>query len=61
MISPCTKVCHIDPTNEVCIGCFRTLEEIVKWQQMSDQERITVTNSLEKRKNDYMGNLSQQP
>lgn len=61
MKSPCTNICHIDPVAKVCIGCFRTLSEIECWSRYLDQQREHITNLLETRKNDYMGNIGKQP
>ena len=46
MISPCTKVCVMDAENRYCRGCNRTLDEIVRWSEMTDQEREQVMASL---------------
>jgi len=34
--SPCIRVCTLDATGELCLGCFRTLEEIGSWAAYSD-------------------------
>ena len=39
MISPCIKVCQMDPARGVCIGCCRTLDEIARWGSMSEAEQ----------------------
>lgn len=26
--SPCIQICQIDADHDICIGCFRTLDEI---------------------------------
>jgi predicted Fe-S protein YdhL (DUF1289 family) len=36
--NPCVKNCCLDP-NDICLGCFRTLNEILAWQAMSDQQK----------------------
>ena len=36
--SPCISVCELDENN-VCSGCFRTLEEIGQWPLASDIQR----------------------
>lgn len=36
--SPCVGVCTIAPDN-LCEGCFRSLDEISQWAQMSNQQR----------------------
>jgi len=52
MISPCVKVCKIASDTNICIGCFRTLEEIGKWSQLTDTERLAIIDKLKKRKKD---------
>lgn len=37
--SPCTKVCTIDVRSQLCIGCQRTGDEIMRWRDMSHSER----------------------
>jgi predicted Fe-S protein YdhL (DUF1289 family) len=50
MISPCVKVCQMDPVRGVCIGCCRSLDEIARWGGMSDSERSQVMGELEERR-----------
>jgi len=45
--SPCISVCRYD--NEVCAGCGRTVDEIVGWYDMTDDEKQAVLNRLEKK------------
>lgn len=45
--SPCIKVCVIE--NDMCIGCFRTLNEIAGWSTYSDQQKHEVNEQLEGR------------
>ena len=44
--SPGISVCRYD--NEVCVGCGRTVDEVVGWYDMSDDEKQAVLNRLEK-------------
>ena len=37
--SPCTRDCRLDPSRSVCLGCARTLDEIVDWPSMTDAQR----------------------
>ncbi len=39
IISPCIKVCVVDPVSGLCIGCGRSLAEIGGWLDFSDAER----------------------
>jgi predicted Fe-S protein YdhL (DUF1289 family) len=43
--SPCIKVCKVDPNSYICTGCYRTLEEIAKWLQYTEQEKVAVLNN----------------
>ena len=49
MKSPCLKVCLMDPQNELCKGCFRTLDEIARWGSMTDAQREAVMADLPRR------------
>jgi len=48
--SPCSSVCRIDPASGFCEGCWRTLDEIVAWSTLSDQEKRAVWTELERRR-----------
>jgi predicted Fe-S protein YdhL (DUF1289 family) len=36
--TPCIRACTLDRAN-VCIGCHRTLDEIVRWREFDEVER----------------------
>jgi uncharacterized protein len=40
--TPCVKVCTLDPTSGLCLGCGRSLDEIALWSTWSDEERRRV-------------------
>jgi predicted Fe-S protein YdhL (DUF1289 family) len=40
--SPCKRVCTLDPTTDLCLGCGRSLAEIAAWTRMTDAERTQV-------------------
>jgi predicted Fe-S protein YdhL (DUF1289 family) len=44
--SPCTSVCTIDPANGLCAGCYRTLDEIAGWSELSDDAKRTLIAAL---------------
>ena len=48
--SPCTRVCRIDDTSGLCIGCLRTLDEIVRWGSMDEAGRRRVRAALPTRR-----------
>ena len=37
--SPCTKVCTIDARTQLCVGCLRTGDEIMRWRDMTETQR----------------------
>jgi len=49
--SPCTDICTLDDRS-VCVGCSRTLDEIVAWSTMSAEEQWAVVRSLARRRAD---------
>jgi len=48
--SPCIKVCTLDAAGRLCLGCFRTLEEIGRWAGVSDAERTRILARLPERR-----------
>ena len=56
ILTPCVKICVIDPQTDLCIGCARTRDEIGGWLEMSDTVRAKVMNALPER----MANLTKQ-
>ena len=52
MKSPCVKVCQMDPSRGLCLGCGRMLDEIARWAQMSDAERERIMAELHARRSD---------
>jgi len=48
--TPCIRVCTMDPERDVCLGCCRTLDEILRWGDMSDAERDRIMAGLPARR-----------
>ena len=48
--SPCISVCRIDPSNGLCEGCSRTLDEIADWGTMADEDRLSVWARIVRRR-----------
>ncbi|MDP5277576.1 DUF1289 domain-containing protein [Sphingomonas sp. DG1-23] len=44
--SPCTGVCRIDSGTGWCVGCARTLDEIVRWSGTDHADRAAVMAQL---------------
>ncbi|MFL9996314.1 DUF1289 domain-containing protein [Paraburkholderia sediminicola] len=47
--SPCIDVCAFDGKTKLCVGCFRTLDEIRGWKKMTDHRRHQVINDRARR------------
>lgn len=48
--SPCIAVCQLDPKSGLCLGCFRTTEEIGVWMTASNAERLAILDRLKQRR-----------
>ncbi len=44
--SPCVKICVMHPEAKICVGCFRTLDEIAGWSAMTPAARREVMAGL---------------
>jgi uncharacterized protein len=47
--SPCVRNCCLDD-DLVCLGCFRTIEEIKDWSIVDDQQRRLILQNALRRK-----------
>ena len=46
VVSPCTKICVIEPDDGLCAGCARTLDEIATWGVLSPEARRSIMVAL---------------
>ncbi|MCD8523908.1 MAG: DUF1289 domain-containing protein [Saccharospirillaceae bacterium] len=51
--SPCVNICALDD-NDLCVGCYRSGEEISRWGRYSDDERRAVLQKVAERERDAM-------
>lgn len=47
--SPCVSLCKMDTERRYCIGCRRTIEEIVAWGKADDDYKRRVWSELSRR------------
>lgn len=47
--SPCVGVCTLNDATGFCQGCYRTIEEIREWWNMSDEARAKTMSELDQR------------
>lgn len=46
--SPCVSVCALDE-KDICIGCHRSGDEILRWTIMTNEERQQVLENVARR------------
>ena len=44
--SPCVKLCVIQPETRLCVGCYRSIDEIAAWSRLSATARREVMADL---------------
>ncbi|TVZ37406.1 putative Fe-S protein YdhL (DUF1289 family) [Alteromonadaceae bacterium 2753L.S.0a.02] len=47
--SPCIRHCCLDD-NDICVGCFRHLSEILVWAEATDAEKEQILEKCSRRK-----------
>ena len=53
--SPCVRNCCLNE-KDICLGCFRHINEIIGWQAFPEEEKITILSACIKRKDDHPKN-----
>lgn len=48
--SPCVNICQMDPGSGYCIGCLRTIDEIMNWLDLNNDQKRAIVARLEERK-----------
>lgn len=46
VLSPCLSICRLTDDRSLCVGCFRTLDEIRDWSRATDAEKRAVWQRL---------------
>jgi len=54
--SPCIGVCSMDDLSGLCMGCFRTMDEIQNWWDMDDASKQAVIEQASERESSVFGN-----
>ncbi len=54
IVSPCIGVCAMNEQTNLCEGCFRSIEEIRDWWDMTPDSRNQVMDKLEQRQNELL-------
>jgi len=45
VLPPCVNVCELD-SDFVCIGCGRTIDEVLKWPEYTDEQKQEVLDRI---------------
>lgn len=53
LASPCINVCKMDATNKLCVGCYRTIDEITIWSRTDDVQRASILAAVARRREKY--------
>lgn len=48
VISPCINVCKME--DELCTGCFRSLDEIARWATAADEDKRLILAAVAQRR-----------
>ena len=47
--SPCVNICVVHPTERICTGCYRTIDEIAQWARLTPETRREIMDELPSR------------
>ena len=47
--SPCVSLCKMSPETGYCLGCMRTIEEIIAWSKADDGYKRAVWVEIRRR------------
>lgn len=47
--SPCIRHCCLND-EDICVGCYRSLQEIIGWSAATDQGKVAVLETAQQRK-----------
>ena len=48
--SPCINICQMDAPSGLCLGCFRTIDEITLWSRTDDATRARILAAVAERR-----------
>lgn len=51
IISPCIGNCALD-ANDICVGCFRSIDEILVWGNANTEDRSQIIEQTLKRRSE---------
>lgn len=54
---PCIKKCSLNE-EDVCLGCFRTFDDMIIWNKANQEEKTKMIKIAEQRKKEHVLKLS---
>lgn len=55
LASPCIRNCCLDE-GDICMGCFRSLTEIMQWREVNKEEKLAIISEARERKKIHYNN-----
>ncbi|MGR9013447.1 MAG: DUF1289 domain-containing protein [Gammaproteobacteria bacterium] len=52
ILSPCVRNCCLNE-EDVCLGCFRSIAEIMQWSNATEQQKQKIINLVNMRRIDH--------
>ena len=59
--SPCIGICSTSIGDEICIGCGRAADEVIRWNTMADAEKREINLRLLKMRQAAQNKISELP
>jgi predicted Fe-S protein YdhL (DUF1289 family) len=47
--SPCVRNCCLNEV-DICLGCFRSIDEIIQWNNSTEQQKQNILSTINRRK-----------
>ena len=51
--SPCVRLCTLGD-DDICVGCYRSIEEIMQWTRLDNSQKQDVLNRCDSRRKDRL-------
>lgn len=61
LASPCINLCQMDAHSGLCLGCFRTIEEITVWSRADEATRAAILAAVARRRQEQPPETSELP
>lgn len=59
--SPCINLCRMDEASGLCLGCLRSIPEIIAWSRASEGDKRAIWHEIRRRANQNPSHLRDLP